>query len=81
MPSVLQWTDFIDGADSFNMTKIADFWKSQGDFHSYNRKVIYTTIIKNSQGGYNYKMGIQCYTLLLNVDYTCTICIDILNKR
>ena len=56
---------------------IVDLSKSQGNFHSYNHKVIYTTIIKNSQGGYKYKMGIQCYRLQLNVD--CTLCIEILN--
>lgn len=60
------------------MTKIADLSKSQCNLHSYNRKVIYTTIIENSQGGYKYKMGIQCYTLLLNADYT--LCIEILNE-
>ena len=56
---------------------IVDLSKSRGNFHSYNHKVIYTTIIKNSQGGYKYKMGIQCYRLQLNVDYT--FCIEILN--
>lgn len=59
------------------MTKIADLSKFQGIFHSNNRKVIYTTIIKNSQGGYKYKMGVQCYTVQLNVDYT--LCIEIPN--
>ena len=52
---------------------IVDLSKSQGNFHSYNHKVIYTTIIKNSKGGYKYKMGIQCYRLQLNVDYTLCI--------
>ena len=56
---------------------IVDLSKSQGNFHSYNHKVIYTTIIKNSKGGYKYKMGFQCYRLQLNVDYT--LCIEILN--
>ena len=56
---------------------IVDLSKSRGNFHSYNHKVIYTTIIKNSQGGCKYKMGIQCYRLQLNVDYT--FCIEILN--
>lgn len=46
-------------------------------FSSDNKKVIYTTIIKNAQGGYRYKTGIQCYRLKLNVDYT--LCIEILN--
>lgn len=58
------------------MTKIADLSPEQGNFHDYNHKVIYTTMIKNSQGGYKYKMGIQCFRLTKNVDYT--LCIEIL---
>ena len=42
-------------------------------------KVIYTTIIKNAQGGYKYKMGIQCFPLTKDDDYT--LCIEILNVR
>ena len=34
-------------------------------------------IVKNSQGGYKYKMGINFYGLPKNVDYT--ICLEILN--
>lgn len=77
MSNVLEWIAFINGGNSFNMAKIAHLSKSRGNFHSYNRKVIYTTITKNSQGGYSYKMGNQCFRLQLNVDYT--LCIEILN--
>lgn len=77
MSNVLQWNDLIDGGNSFDMTKIADLSPSQGHFHTYNHKVIYTMIIKKSQGGYKYKMGINFYTLLLNVDYN--LCIEIQN--
>ena len=59
------------------MTKIADLSSSKGNFHTYNHKVIYTTSIKNFQGGYKYKMGIKFYTLVRNTDYT--LCIEILN--
>ena len=69
MSNVLEWTDEMDGGNSFIMTKTADLSPSQGNFHPYNHKVIYTTVIKNSQGGYKYKMAINFYTLLLNVDY------------
>ena len=55
MSNILQWTDEMDGGDSFNMSKIADLSPSQGNSHTYNRKVIYTAIIKNSQGGYKFK--------------------------
>ena len=74
MSNILQWTDLIDAGNSFDMTKIADLSQSQGNFYSYNHKVIYTTIIKNSQGECKYKMGINFYTLLLNTDYT--LCIE-----
>ena len=77
MSNVLEWTDEMDGGNSFIMPEIADLSPSQGNFHTYNRKVIYTTIIKNSQCGYKYKMSANCYTLLLDVDYT--LCIKILN--
>ena len=50
MSNVLEWTDEMDRGNSFIMTKTADLSPSQGNFHSYNHKVIYTTIIKNSQG-------------------------------
>lgn len=77
MSNVLQWTDEMDGGNSFVMTKIANLSPSHGNFHTYNHKVIYTTIIKNSQGGYKYKMSANCYTQTLTVDYT--LCIEILN--
>ena len=32
------------GRNSFNMTKTADLSPEQGNIHSYNHKVIYTTI-------------------------------------
>ena len=77
MTSSNQWTDEIDGGNSFNITKIDNLTPSQGNFHDYNHKVLYTTIIKNSQGGYKYKMGIYFYRLTANADYT--LCLEILN--
>ena len=78
MSSSIQWTDEIDGGNSFNITKIDDLLSIQGNFHDYNHKVLYTTIIKNSQGGYIYKMGINFYRLAANTDYT--LCLEILNR-
>ena len=75
--SSIQWTDEIDGGNSFNITKIGDLPPNKGNFHDYNHKVIYMTIIKNSQGGYKYKMGINFYRLTANADYT--LCLEILN--
>ena len=77
MSSSNQWTDEIDGGNSFNITKIDNLPPSKGNFHDYNHKVLYTTIMKNSQGGYKYKMGINFYRLTANTDYT--LCLEILN--
>ena len=77
MTSSNQWTDEIDGGNSFNITGIGDLPPNKGNFHDYNHKVLYTTIIKNSQGGYKYKMGINFYRLAANADYT--LCLEILN--
>ena len=77
MPSSDRWTDENDGGNSFNITKIDNLPPNKGNFHDYNHKVLYTTIYKNSQGGYKYKMGINFYRLTSNVDYT--LCLEILN--
>ena len=77
MSSSNQWTDEIDGGNSFNITRIGDLPPNKGNFHDYNHKVLYTTIIKNSQGGYKYKMGINFYRLTANADYT--LCLELLN--
>ena len=51
MSNILEWTDEMDCGNSFIITKIAGLSPSQGNFHTYNYKVLYTTILKNSQGG------------------------------
>ena len=63
--------------DSFNITKTDNFMPQDGNYHQYNHKVLYKTIIKDQQGGYSYKMGINCYQLDKDKDYT--LCIEILN--
>ena len=70
MSSASEWTDEITTGTSFNMKKIADLPPSKGNFHDYNHKVIYMEIVKNSQGGYKYKMGINFYRLPKNYDYS-----------
>ena len=72
----LAWTDLR--ADSFDITKIDNLMPQDGNYHQYNHKVLYTTIIKDQQGGYSYKMGINCYQLDKDKDYT--LCIEILNS-
>ena len=79
MTSGSQWTDETNGGNSFLIDKIADLSPASGNFHSYNHKVIYYKINKDSQGGggYNYKMGMNFYRLAANTDYT--LCIELLN--
>ena len=76
MTNKLAWTDLQ--ADSFNVTKIDNLMPQEGNYHQYNHKVLYTTIIKDKQGGYSYKMGINCYQLDKDKNYT--LCIEILNS-
>ena len=75
----LAWTDLEpNNIDSFDITKIDNLMSQNGNYHQYNHKVIYTTIIKDKQGRYSYKMGINCYQLDKDKDYT--LCIEILNS-
>ena len=58
MTDKLRWTDLQ--ADSFNITKSDNLMPQEGNYHQYNHKVLSTTIIKDQQGGFSYKMGINC---------------------
>ena len=81
MSSGAQWTDEIDGGNSFSIDKIDDLPPNKGNFHDYNHKVIYATISKKLLHGstqrYIYKMGINFYRLTANTEYT--LCLEILN--
>ena len=77
MSSPSQWTDEIDTRTSFIPKKIADLTPNKGNFHDYNHKVLYMNILKNFQGGYKYKMGLNFYRLVGGADYT--LCLEILN--
>ena len=75
MQNKLEWTDQY--GSSFNTVKIADLLQHSGNPHTYNHKVIYTTIDKNSDGNFDYKLGIQCFSLERVKDYT--LCTEFLN--
>ena len=77
MTSPTQWTDEIDNRTSFIPKKITYLPTFKGNFHEYNTRVLYTTILKNFQGGYKYKMGLNFYRLVGGADYT--LCLEILN--
>ena len=78
MSIATQWTDEIDTGTSFIINKIDDLPPNKGNFHNYNHKVIYMTIIKNSQGGYKFKMGINFYRLIPLTSYT--LCLELLSS-
>ena len=78
MSSGSQWTDEIDSGFSFLINKIDVLPPNKGNFHDYNHKVIFMNIIRNRQGQYKYKMGINFYRLPANTDYT--LCLEILNS-
>ena len=77
MSSTSEWTDEITTGTSFNMKKIADLPPVKGNFHDFNHKVIFMDIVKNSQGGYKYKIGVNFYRWAGAANYT--ICLEILN--
>lgn len=69
-----QWTDLI--GDSIELNRVGDLATTSGNFHTYNKKVIYATVKKNAQGGYKWKLAIQCFPLQKDKEYT--LCLEIL---
>ena len=79
MSSTSQFTDETNGGNSFITTKIDTLSPQNGNFHNYNHKVVYYTINKNSQGGYNYKFSMNFYRMHNNTDYTLVL--ELLNTE
>ena len=52
------------------MNSIGDLNTSSGNYHTYNKKVIYASIRKNLEGGYKWKLAIQCFPLQKDKEYT-----------
>ena len=77
MSSGAQWTDETDGGFSFLIRSIGNLTPSKGNFHDYNHKVLFISLVKNFEGKYKYKTGINFYRLTANTDYT--LCLEILN--
>ena len=71
---LLRWTDLL--TNSIALNSIGDLEPTSGNYHTYNKKVIYASIRKNSQGGYKWRLAIQCYPLQKDKDYT--LCLEIL---
>ena len=71
---LLQWTDLL--TNSIALNSIGDLNATSGNYHTYNKKVIFASIRKNSQGGYKWRLAIQCYPLQKDKEYT--LCLEIL---
>ena len=71
---LLQWTDLL--TNSIALNSIDDLNATSGSYHTYNKKVIYASIRQNSEGGYKWRLAIQCYPLQKDKEYT--LCLEIL---
>ena len=71
-----QWSEEDGGDDNFDIVKLDDLLPNQGNFHTYNHKVLYLKIKKNSQGGYSWEMGLNVFRLVTNQMYT--LCLELI---
>lgn len=76
MKDKMEWSDEAPGGNSFDMVRIADLLPDKGNIHPYSHKVIYITMVKNLEGGYRYKMSIQCFRLTKDIHYS--LCLEIM---
>ena len=76
MADKLEWTNLL--GDSFSISKIDNLVPDEGNYHQYNRKVLFTTSRKDQKGGCTYEIGILCFPLDKDKDYT--LCSEILNS-
>ena len=71
---LLQWTDLL--TNSIALNSIGDLEATSGNYHSYNKKVIFASVRKNSEGGYKWQLAIQFYPLQKDNEYS--LCLEIL---
>ena len=71
---ILQWTDLLTNSTALN--NIGDLNTTSGNYHSFNKKVIFASIGKNSEGGYKWRLAIQCCPVQKDKEYT--LCLEIL---
>lgn len=71
-----QWSEEDGGDDNFDIVKLDDLLPNQGNFHTYNHKVLYLKIKKHSQGGYSWEMGLNVFRLVTNQMYT--LCLELI---
>ena len=70
---LLQWTDLL--TNSITLNSIGDLNTASGNYHNYNKKVIFASFGKNSEG-YKWRLVTQCYPLQKEKEYT--LCLEIL---
>ena len=58
---LLYWTDLLTTSIALNST--GDLEATSGNYHTYNKKVIFASIRENSEGGYQWRLAIECYPL------------------
>ena len=68
---LLQWTDLL--TNSIALNSIGDLNTASGSYHNYNKKLIFASIRKNSEG-YKWRLAIQCYPLKKDKEYT--LCLE-----
>ena len=71
---LLQWTDLLTTSIALNST--GNLEATSGNYHTYNKKVIFASIRENSEGGYKCRLAIECYPLQKDKEYT--LCLEIL---
>ena len=71
---LLQRTDLL--TNSIALNSINDLNTTSGNYHTYNKKLIFASIRKNSEGGYKWRLAIQCYPLQEDNEYT--LCLETL---
>ena len=71
---LLQRTDLL--TNSIALNSVNDLNTTSGNYHTYNKKLIFASIRKNSEGGYKWRLAIQCYPLQKDNEYT--LCLETL---
>ena len=71
MQNTLEWSDVTPGGNSFNMTNIADLSPQQKNIHSYNHKVIYTTVLHHYDKKFKRRLWLQDGNSILQIAKRC----------
>ena len=85
MSSASQWTDEIDGGNSYTIKKIADLDPSKGNFHNYNHKrklsFGYTDSLSKTQTMYYHRIIVNFRKLLVSNKFFLHILVNIPNDK